>query len=64
MTFHKYHNIKDFDDKRSPDSKSNYLNDFKDRLEEFYYDTQEIKPNNEAQEKNLVDRKSVINNAS
>ena len=33
-------------------------------MEEFYYDTQEIKPNNQAQEKDLVKRKVVITKAS
>ena len=56
-TFYKYHSIKDFDDKRS------YLSDFKYKLEEFYYDTQEINPDDETQEKDLVDRKNVINSA-
>ena len=57
FTFYKYHSIKDFDDKRS------YLSDFKYKLEEFYYDTQEINPDDETQEKDLVDRKNVINSA-
>ena len=33
-------------------------------METFYYDTEEIKPNNEAQENNLEKRKVVINTAS
>ena len=37
FTFYGYHNIKDFVDKRSPDSNANHLNDCKDRLVEFYY---------------------------
>ena len=53
FTFYKYHGITDFVDERSPDSKVNYLKDFKDELEEFYYDTVEIKLNNKAQEKDL-----------
>ena len=57
FTFYKYHSIKDFDDKRS------YLSDFKYKLEELYYDTQEINPDDETQEKDLVDRKNVINSA-
>ena len=57
FTFYKYHSIKDFDDKRS------YLSDFKYKLEEVYYDTQEINPDDETQEKDLVDRKNVINSA-
>ena len=31
FTFYGYHNIKDFEDKRSPDSNANHLNDCKDR---------------------------------
>ena len=38
--------------------------EFKDTLELFYYDTEEIKPNNEDQEKDLEKRKVVINTAS
>ena len=34
--------------------------EFKDTLELFYYDTEEIKPNNEDQEKDLEKRKVVI----
>ena len=37
---------------------------FKDILETFYYDTVKIKPNNEAQEKDLEKRKVVIDTAS
>ena len=49
--------MQDLDDKRSPDSKAlNCLNDFKDILDEFYYDTQEVKPDNEAQEKDKLNR--------
>ena len=43
FTFYKCHDIKDFVDKRSPNSKVNYLSEFKDKLERWYYDTQEIK---------------------
>ena len=38
--------------------------EFKDILELFYYDTEEIKPSNEDQEKELEKRKVVINTAS
>ena len=38
--------------------------EFKDTLELFYYDTEEIKPNNEDQEKDLEKRNVVINTAS
>ena len=38
--------------------------EFKDTLELFYYDTEEIKPNNEDQEKDLEKGKVVINTAS
>ena len=37
FTFYNHHNIKDFEDKRSPDSNANHLNDCKDRLVEFYF---------------------------
>ena len=35
FAFYKYHDIKDFTAKRSPDSKISYVKDFKDKLEEF-----------------------------
>ena len=35
FAFYKYHDIKDVTAKRSPDSKINYVKDFKDELEEF-----------------------------
>ena len=62
FTFYKYHNINEFA-KRSFSSKQNDLTEFKDSLETFYYDTKEITPNNEAQEKDLEKRKVVINTA-
>ena len=48
----KYHNINEFA-KRSFYSKQNDLSDFKNTLQIFYYDTKEIEPNNEDQEKDL-----------
>ena len=44
--------------------KTKWFNEVKDTLEIFYYDTEKIKPNNEAQEKYLEKRKVVINTAS
>ena len=44
--------------------KTKWFNEVKDILEIFYYDTEKIKPNNEAQEKYLEKRKVVINRAS
>ena len=46
FTFYKYHNIKEFA-KCSFDPKGNDLTEFKEILELFYTDTEEIKPNNE-----------------
>ena len=60
FTFYKYHNINKCD-KRSFYSKQNNLNEFKDALEIFYYDSEKIKLNNEAKEE---DCKVVINTAS
>ena len=45
-------------------SKRNDLIESKDILEIFYYDTDEIAPNNKAQEKDFVKRKVVLNTAS
>ena len=45
-------------------SKENDLIDFEGILELFYNDTEEIKPNNEDQEKDLEKRKVAINTAS
>ena len=61
FTFYKYRNINKFA-KRSFYSKQNDLIEFKEKLETFYYDTEEIKSNNEAQEKDLEKRKAVIDN--
>ena len=63
FSFYKYHNIKEFA-KRSFYSKQNYLIESKGILELFYHDTEEIKPNNENQEKDLQKRNVVINTAS
>ena len=52
FTFYKYHNINKCD-KRSFYSKQNNLNEFKDALEIFYYDSEKIKSNNEAKEEDL-----------
>ena len=51
--FYKYRNTKEFSAKRSLDLKQNNLREFKDILELFYYDTEEIKPNIEDQKKDL-----------
>ena len=53
LTFHKYHNIDEFA------RRSFYL-----RQNTFYYDTKEIRTNNEALEKDLEKRKFMINTAS
>ena len=58
-----YHNINEFA-KRSFYSKQNDLSDFKNTLQIFYYDTKEIEPNNEDQEKDLQKRKVLINTVS
>ena len=63
FTFYKYRSINEFA-KRSFYSKQDNLNKFKDILETFYYDTEKIKPNKEAQEKDLEKRKVVIDTAS
>ena len=55
--FYKYHTTKEFV-KRSFNQYN--LIEFKDTLELFYYDTEEIKPNNEDQEKDLEKRKVVF----
>ena len=62
FTFYKYRSINEFA-KRSFYSKQDNLNKFKDILETFYYDTEKIKPNKEAQEKDLEKRKVVIDTA-
>ena len=43
--------------------KRNDLKEFKDKLELFYYDTIEIKSNNEHKIKDLEERKIVLNTA-
>ena len=63
FNFYKYKNTNKFA-KLSFYSKQNDLIEFKDALETLYYDTEEIKPNNEAQEKTLKKRKIVISTAS
>ena len=52
FNFYKYHDINDFS-KRSPESKVDRLKKFRDNYELFYYDTEEIKPNNKEQIKDL-----------
>ena len=52
FTFYKNHDINDFI-KRSPESRVDCLRDFKDNYELFYYDTEEIKPNDKEQIKNF-----------
>ena len=49
-TFYKYHSTKEFT-KHPPDLKLNDLKDFEEKLELFYDDTENNKPNNEDQEK-------------
>ena len=63
FTFYKYHNIKEFA-KRFFNSKQNDLIEFKDKLELFYHDTIEIKPNNEDQIQDFQKRKVVLATAS
>ena len=48
FTFYKYHKINEFI-KRSLGLKMNHLKEFKNKLELFYHDTAEIKPNNKEQ---------------
>ena len=57
FTFYKYHNIKEFA-KCSFDSKRNDLIEFKDKLELFYHDAIETKPNNKDQIKDFKKNKS------
>ena len=61
--FYKYHNINKFV-KRSFYSKENDLSDFKDIWGTFYYNTQELNPNNESHKKDVEKRRAVINTAS
>ena len=62
FTFCKFHNINEFA-KHSFYSKQNDLTQFNDTLDTFFCDTEEIIPNNEAQEKHLEKRNVVINTA-
>ena len=64
FAFFKYDKTKEFAAKRPFDSKQNDLRKFKDILELFYHDTEEIKPNNEEQKKELKERKAVFVTAS
>ena len=41
FTFYKYRDINYFIANQSPNAKRNQLKDFKDKLELFYYDTEE-----------------------
>ena len=43
-----------------PDTKLSYLKDFKDKLEDFYFDTIDIKPNDEDQIEDLEKRRIVF----
>ena len=63
FTFFKYCNTKEFA-KCPPCLKLNELNEFKDKLELFYCDTEKIEPDTEDQKKDLEDRKSKIKAAS
>ena len=56
FSFYKYCNIKVFAE-RCFDSKRNDLIEFKDKLELFYHDDIEIKPNSEDQLKDIEKRK-------
>ena len=49
--------------KRYPEAKLSYLKDFKDKLEDFYYDTIDIKPNDEDQIEDLEKRRIVFKKA-
>ena len=62
LFFYKYHNTNEFT-KRSLDSKLNDLKEFKNKLQIFYHDNIEIKPNNEDQMKDLEERKFVSDTA-
>ena len=61
--FFKYRDTKEFA-KRSPGLKADGLNKFQDKLELFYCDSGEIKPDTEDQKKYLEDRKSKIETTS
>ena len=58
MTFCKYYKITEFV-KRSLGSKLNDLKEFKDKLELFYHDTVEIKPNNKEQIKEFKKKEKL-----
>ena len=60
FAFSKYDKTKEFAAKRTFDSKQNYSRKFKDILELFYHDTEEIKPNNEEQKKELKEKKLCL----
>ena len=62
FTFHKYHKINKFV-QHSLDSKLNDLEEFKDKLELFYHDTIEFKPNNKEQMKDFKKRKVGLTTA-
>ena len=62
FTFCKYHKTKEFN-KHSPGLILNYLNELF-KLGLSYYDTEEIKPNNEDKEKDLEKTKVGVNAAS
>ena len=57
FTFYKYGHTKEF-------AKRSFDLEFKGKLELFYHDTIEIKPNNEYQIKDLEKRKVIIARAS
>ena len=62
FTFYKYHNINKCD-KRSFHSKQNNLNEFKDALEIFYYDSERLNQIMKLR-KRTQEKKVVINTAS
>ena len=57
--FYKYHKINECV-KHSLDSKLNDLKEFKKKLELFYHDTAEIKPNNKEQIRHLKKKRKVV----
>ena len=60
FSFCKYGKTKEFAVKRSFNSEQNNLKDFKNILELFYNDTEEIKTNNEDQKKRFEKRKVAL----
>ena len=60
LTFCKFKRTKKFG-KHSFDPKLNDLKQFKDKLELFYYDAIEIKPNNKHKIKDLEEQKAMFN---